>query len=301
MTICPTAGGTQLICRPNSVVTSCTSNSIYSTTVNFANLGGFCAPTNATQRLLLIKTANLQSKYDFLTIFNSILLSLLIALGLGCVWVLFVQCLPRAMATVATVGAVLVIGTIGVMALMGKITGTTTVVTLIVGIILLGIAVMFACFLCFYRLRHKLVPIFLDWSSRFFKEHCLYFFFTFLFVVLTAGLIVLCLFQHIAYISHNTPKKVQGDVYLQLVPNYALFILNLIEFIWGLQFLKDACTFSSTQTTSSSLVSPPNGILIAKSQLASPPKDSSSTTSGQSLEALSSTASSISSTSFLSQ
>lgn len=132
------------------------------------------------------------------------------------------------MASIATVCAVLAIGAIGVLALIGKVTGTTTVVTIIAGIILLAIAIMFACFLCFYRLRHKLVPIFLDWASKFFKEHCFYFFLTFVFVILTAGLIALCLFQHIAYISHNTPKKVQGDIYLQLVPNYVLFILNLV-------------------------------------------------------------------------
>ena len=154
---------------------------------------------------------------------------------------LFVQCLPRAMVGVATICAILAIATIAILAFIGKVGGTSTVVTLMLGIILLCIAIMFACFLCFYRRRNKLLPIFLEWSAKFFKEHCVHFILTFVFVLLTAGLIVLCLFQHIAYISHNTPLKVQGDVYLQLNPNYVLFVFNLIEFIWGLQFLKDAC------------------------------------------------------------
>ena len=228
MSVCPTAGSVQLICRPNSVVTSCSSNSIYSTTVNFARLGGFCAPTNSTQKSVLVKTANLQSKINFLQIYQSIIWSLLIALGLGCLWVLFVQCIPRIMASIATVCAILAVATIGILAFIGKIQGTSTVVTLVMGFVLLGIALMFACFLCFYRLRHKLVPIFLDWGSKYFKEHCSTFVLTFVFVLLTGGLIVLCLFQHISYISHNTPLKVQGDVYLQLNPNYLLFVLNII-------------------------------------------------------------------------
>lgn len=169
MTICPTAGSSQLICRPNSVVTSCASNSIYSTTVNFARLGGFCAPTNTTEKNVLIKTANLQSKYNFLQIYDSVRLSLLIALGLGCLWVMFVQCLPRIMSNVATIFAIFAIGAIGIMALIGKISGTSTIVTLVLGLVLIGIALMFACFLCFYRLRHKLVPIFLDWATKFYK------------------------------------------------------------------------------------------------------------------------------------
>lgn len=168
-------------------------------------------------------------------------MSLLIALGLGCLWVLFVQCIPRIMASIATVCAILAVGAIGILALIGKIKGTSPVVTLILGFVLIGIALMFACFLCFYRLRHKLVPIFLDWASKYFKEHCATFVITFVFVLLTGGLVVLCLFQHIAYISHSPLLKVPGDIYLQLNPNVLLFILNIVEFIWGLQFLKDSC------------------------------------------------------------
>ena len=145
------------------------------------------------------------------------------------------------MSNTVTVLSILTIGFLGVMALLGKITGVSTIISLLVGLTLVVIAILFACFLCFYRLRNKLVSIFLDWSTRFFKEKCAYFILTFIFVLLTAGLIILCLFQHLSYVSHNTPIHQPGDVYLQLVPNYVLFVLNLIEFIWGLQFLKDSC------------------------------------------------------------
>ena len=58
---------------------------------------------------------------------------------------------------------------------------------------------------------------------------------------MTAGLIVLCLFQHLAFLSSSEPLPTEGDLFLKLKPNTLLFVLNIIEFIWGLQFLKDSC------------------------------------------------------------
>ena len=97
---------------------------------------------------------------------------------------LFVQCFPRAMASVVAVLAILALGFLGILILMGKVTGISTVVTLIVGLVLVGIAVLFAAFLCFYRLRNKLVPIFLDWGTCFLREHCGYFLLIFIFIIL---------------------------------------------------------------------------------------------------------------------
>lgn len=169
LAVCPSAGNSFLICRPNSVVTSCNINGIYSATLKYPRLGGFCMPTNATAEAKLFQTANLQNNWNFLYIFDSLRLSLLISLGLGCIWVLFVQCLPRIMANVVTVLAILALGFLGVLAFMGRISGTSQVVNLVVGFILIGIAVLFACFLCFYRMRNKLISIFLEWATRYFK------------------------------------------------------------------------------------------------------------------------------------
>lgn len=99
--------------------------------------------------------------------------------------------------------------------------------------------------LCFYRLRNKLINIFLDWSTHFLKDHMLYYLYPFIFIALTVGLIVLCMFQHLAYLSNADPTHQDGDIYLNLSTNTPLFILNLIEFVWGLQFLKDSCKFTA--------------------------------------------------------
>jgi uncharacterized membrane protein (DUF4010 family) len=118
---------------------------------------------------VLAKTANLQAKWNFLYIYDSIKTSLLVALALGCMWVLFVQCLPRGMSAVVTVLSIFTLTVLGVLAFAGKINGASPALTLLTGFLLIGTAVLFACFLCFYRLRNKLISIFLDWSSRFFK------------------------------------------------------------------------------------------------------------------------------------
>lgn len=64
-----------------------------------------------------------------------------------------------------------------------------------------------------------------------------------IFILLTIGLIVLCLFQYLAYSSSSDPKPQDDNIYLHIWANPVLTILNIIEFIWGMQFLKDSCNY----------------------------------------------------------
>ena len=175
-----------------------------------------------------MQTAHLQDKWNFLNVYDSVRISLLLALGLGVLWMLFVQFFPRLMATVVTVLAIIALGFLGILFLSGKISGIQPWVTLLIGLFLVALAILFACFLCFYRLRNKLIGIFLDWSTVFLKEHCIYFFYTFVFIALTAGLIVLCMFQHLAYLSHSDLMRKDNDIYLNLSTNPGLFLLNIV-------------------------------------------------------------------------
>lgn len=249
MSRCPNAGDIELLCRVNSKVPACDINNIYSSQVDFTRLGGFCAPLDSASKDRVMKTANLTQKWNFLNIYDCIRISLLIALGMGFLWMILVQCIPRVISTVVTVLAIVAIAFLGIIVISGRISGMSSWVSIVLGLILMGTAVMFACFLCFYRLRNKLINIFLDWSTQFLKEHCAYFLYPFIFIALTAGLIVLCMFQHLAYLSHAEPTHHDGDIYLNLSSNTLLFILNLVEFIWGLQFLKDSCTSANIQST----------------------------------------------------
>ncbi len=191
------------MCRPNSKVPACDINNIYTSQVDFTRLGGFCAPVDEASRERLMKTANLEQKWNFLNIYDCIRISLLISLGLGLVWMLLVQCIPRAMSTIVTALAIVSLAFLGIIFLSGKVTRVNSWVTTLIGLGLLGVGVMFACFLCFYRLRNKLISIFLDWATYLLKDQCMTFFYIFIFMGFTAGLIVLCMFQHLAYLSHS--------------------------------------------------------------------------------------------------
>ena len=102
-------------------------------------------------------------------------------------------------------------------------------------------AIFLLSFLCVYRRRLKLIGLFLDYATHFLSSNCIVFVYIPVFIILTIGLIVLCTFQHLAFASHYEPIPVDNDVYLRSDPITVLEILNIIEFIWGLQFLKDTC------------------------------------------------------------
>jgi chromate transport protein ChrA len=150
------------------------------------------------------------------------------------------------MSSIVTILAVLALLALGILIILADMAHVSSTVKLIVGIVLIVIAVLFIFFLCCYRKRNSVISIFLDWSTEFVRHNCLSFLYIPIFLVLTAGLIALCMFQHLAYLSHSQPKAQEGDIYLKLPMNLPLFVLNIIEFIWGLQFLKDACKDSAT-------------------------------------------------------
>lgn len=64
-----------------------------------------------------------------------------------------------------------------------------------------------------------------------------------LFMVVSFGLVVLCAWQYIAIGSANTPTWSAPQVYKHIQYSIVLQILNLIEFVWGIQFIRDTCTF----------------------------------------------------------
>jgi hypothetical protein len=60
-----------------------------------------------------------------------------------------------------------------------------------------------------------------------------------LFIILTIGLIALFLFQHAAFSSRHP----SSNNFFDFISSGLLCWLNLIELIWGLQFLRDTCSF----------------------------------------------------------
>lgn len=111
-------------------------------------------------------TANLNQKWGFLDVYDSIKLSILISLAIGIVWSQLVQCFPRAMTTVVTFLSILSLAGIGVLMLIDHSEGVSQVWKLIIAIVCITVAVMFAFFLCFFRRRHRLTGVFIEWATK---------------------------------------------------------------------------------------------------------------------------------------
>jgi hypothetical protein len=62
-------------------------------------------------------------------------------------------------------------------------------------------------------------------------------------MVLTFGFLVLIGWQFIAFGTANYPIFERSSIYYHSYHNIVLQVLNVIELIWGLQFLRDACKF----------------------------------------------------------
>lgn len=112
----------ELSCRVNSHITNCAIPSIYSASVNFDRLGGFCAPNDSAAQQKLITTANLQQKWNFLSLIDSVLLGLLISLAIGIVWLFFVQLIPRVIAAIVVFLSILILIIGGVLGLLDNTT-----------------------------------------------------------------------------------------------------------------------------------------------------------------------------------
>ena len=79
-------------------------------------------------------------------------------------------------------------------------------------------------------------------ANIFLKETVLVFAYIPLFLLLTAGLVVLFVWQYVAFGTFYEPTLAnKGDLYYTSGMNWVLQALNLIELFWGLQFLRDSC------------------------------------------------------------
>ena len=61
--------------------------------------------------------------------------------------------------------------------------------------------------------------------------------------MLTIGFLVLIAWQFIAFGTANYPTFERGNIYYHSGHNIFLQVLNVIELIWGMQFLRDSCIF----------------------------------------------------------
>lgn len=80
-------------------------------------------------------------------------------------------------------------------------------------------------------------------GNTFLKSDPMVFAYIPLFLFLTAGLIVLIVWQYIAFGTAYETWLRPGDIFRSSSHNIPLQIFNALELIWGLQFLRDAFNF----------------------------------------------------------
>lgn len=80
-------------------------------------------------------------------------------------------------------------------------------------------------------------------SVRFLTERPLNFWDILIWIIFTGGLIAIILFQQLSFSYYNRKNNNLYDL-----SNPGIWgILNIIEYIWGLRFLKDSCSFVTIQ------------------------------------------------------
>ena len=150
------------------------------------------------------------------------------------------HCLPRHMPIITFILAAILLVFFGVFAL------ATTVVskslggwTIPIAVILFILALILIVMLCLYSNEIKFQGYMLEYATRFLNQNPQVFLYIPVFLLLHIGLAALIIWQHSCFSStfqnsHNFWNFSSSGFW---------DILNVLEYIWGLQFLRDACNF----------------------------------------------------------
>ena len=109
---------------------------------------------------------------------------------------------------------------------------------MIAGVAVLAIVVL-VCYLLLYGNELRFQGLMLKLGTSFLAEKWTVFLFIPLFLLFSAGLVALIFFQQVAFSLRWSRNNNLFDL-----SNPGVFgILNIIELLWGVRFLKDACIF----------------------------------------------------------
>lgn len=156
-----------------------------------------------------------------------------------------VHFIPKEAPLIAAVLAALVLLTIAVLALVTNSRYDISEYSyfnslfwkILIAVIALGLMVIIICMACLYQNSLRLQGIFLDYARRFNLDVPFGYLYILIFLVLTVGLFALFIFQHCAF---SSKVHSNGNFFDFSNPGF-LGVLNILELIWGLQFLRDAC------------------------------------------------------------
>jgi len=109
-------------------------------------------------------------------------------------------------------------------------------IKIITAVVCFLLAILLLVMICMYSSEVKFQGIMLEYAVRFLNENPFTFSYIPLYLIFTAGLFALILWQAACFSSSwGKLSFLSGGVW---------GVLNILEFIWGLQFLRDSCNFS---------------------------------------------------------
>lgn len=150
-------------------------------------------------------------------------------------------CAPKLAPTIAHIGGALILIAIGVLLLVlwDKFWTKDLGLKIFVAVVCFLLAIILIAMLCFYTVERKFQGIFLEYAKSFLSENPATFAYIPLFMILATGLVALIVWQHACFSSQSATSR-----------NFFNFnntgfweVLNILEFIWAFQFLRDACTY----------------------------------------------------------
>jgi hypothetical protein len=238
---CPKSGQ-QIRCSASDSCAGVTS--LYDTAEIVHRLGGYCAPVDPTLNAAFWSNPTFTAKMSGMHAYEIMLIGLAIGACVGLIYMIVFVLLPKITTYLAFVfcsltllaaGIVVIVQPIKLLAFSGNVWN------IIIGIGLILLAICFMAFVFCQGREIELASIFLTYGNVFLKENFVLFAYILLFILFSFGLVVLCVWQFISFGSVNQPTWQAADLYKTIQQNYVLQVLNFIEFVWGLQFIRDSC------------------------------------------------------------
>ena len=202
----------------------------------------FCYPVDRSLKERLLDNAQLNNRNSFYNSLDTIVISFFVALGFSFLFMILVHCLPKIMnyATVAA-GIIAILATIICVFLYQTEQQTAK---LIIGICLIVVLVIIVLTICKNTDSWKMHAIFLSYATKMIGDRCLTFLYIPIFFVAIVGFVVILVLEFTAYWSNGSLSfDADKSLFYELsgAGKIILTILLIIQGIWGLSFIKEAC------------------------------------------------------------
>jgi hypothetical protein len=212
-------------------------------------------PKSPALRKKIEEDAKLDSRLVFFNSYDVLVLCLLIAIGLSILFVLINHWFARSMVWVTLVGSIIVLLALAVILFLYK-TQNPSKIYLGIALGILSLVVLLS--ICLYRKQVSIAGVFLKEGTKFTSEMPSNILFVLIFMAFTLGFLLMFIFEYRGLISMGKPTFNKSELYYEASQRGSWFIWAVLglQLIWGIFFLKEACSLLPIQSTSASRPTP---------------------------------------------